>query len=95
MKLPFIDIHIVKGSVLRRQKESIQSLESKFLNQLKRIELEAKMIGKLLHEITTLKGRLKAPLCPKCGKPKIAGGIQWLDHPRGCNNGKQKKTDSI
>jgi len=36
-----------------------------------------------------MKGRLPAPLCPKCGKPKIAGGIQWIDHAA-CFAGKSK-----
>jgi len=34
----------------------------------------------MVHQNLAMKGRLPAPLCPKCKKPKIAGGIQWVDH---------------
>lgn len=86
-KIPYLDRFIVTGDELRRDDEKFQALaakfeilERKFQSQLKRIKIESKMYEKLLYQISVLSGRIKAPECPKCGKPKKAGGIQWLDH---------------
>jgi len=46
-------------------------------------QIYSKINGGLIHQNLAMKGRLPAPLCPKCNKPKIAGGIQWIDHA-GC-----------
>lgn len=97
-KVPWLDFYIVRGSALRRDDEKFKALEAKFeilerefQGQLKRIKLESKVTERLLYQINVLTGRLKAPECPKCGKPKKAGGIQWLDHVKCFAYGKSKK----
>ena len=51
--------------------------------------IREKITDKLLGRINVMAGKIPAPLCPKCGKPKIAGGIQWIDHAA-CYAGKSK-----
>jgi len=51
--------------------------------------IRASQIGKMQGRINVMAGQIPAPLCPKCGKPKTAGGIQWIDHSE-CFAGKAK-----
>lgn len=90
-KLPWLDFHIVRTSELRALDRKIDVLEKEFKKQLWLSKVSAKGYEKLLHQIAVMTGRLKAPECPKCGKPKTAGGIQWLDHAECFAQGKSKK----
>jgi len=89
MKIPFFDIYIIKGRMLRRTEKKIKGLEALVEEQLKKIILDAKITARQLHQLAVLHGRIKAPECPRCGRPKTAGGIQWLDHPIGCHKQKE------
>jgi len=58
----------------------LADLKIKYKHLLFASDVRAKTIGKLLWRINVLSGRIPAPPCPRCGKPKTAGGIQWIDH---------------
>ena len=90
-KIPWLDFYIVRGKEIRRNDIKIRILEARFKEQLKRLDIESRMTEKLLHQISVMQGHLHAPECPKCGKPKTAGGIQWLDHAECFAQGKSKK----
>ena len=90
-KIPWLDFYIVRGKELRRYDIKIRILEARFKEQLKRLEIESRMTEKLLHQVAVMQGSLRAPECTKCGKPKIPGGIQWLDHAECFAQGKSKK----
>ncbi len=81
-KVPWLDFHIVRGKELRRNDIKIRILEARFKEHLRRFNIESKMTEKLLNQIAVMQLHLRAPECPKCGKPKTAGGIQWLDHAK-------------
>lgn len=97
-KIPWLDLFIVEGSALRRDDEKFKTLEARFETleyEFKRLlisnEIRAKQFEALVHQNLAMKGRLPAPLCPKCNEPKIAGGIQWIDHAACFAQGKSKK----
>ena len=48
----------------------------------------------LIDRVNVMAGKIPAPLCPKCKKPKIAGGIQWIDHAE-CYAGKKAAKSKI
>ena len=58
----------------------LAELEFELKQVRKSNQIKSKMITGLIHQNLAMKGRLPAPLCPKCGEPKIAGGVQWIDH---------------
>ena len=98
MKIPFFDIYIVRGHELRKQQHIVKTQQKIIQTERyekealrKRVTLESKMTARQLHQLAVLSGRIRAPLCPRCGKPKIAGGIQWLDHPVGCEKSQEHK----
>ena len=86
-KIPWLDSFIVTGDELRSLDDELRSLDSKIESierQLKRqlftSKLRLKMNTKLRDRLNVILGNVRAPECPKCGKPKKPGGIQWLDH---------------
>ena len=96
-KIPLFDHYIISGESLRGDDKKYKLLQAKLIilereyqAQLKHEKIEGKMMEKLLHQISVLTGQLKAPECVKCGEPKKAGGIQWLDHAK-C----ERKADEV
>ena len=99
-KIPFVDLFIVKGGYLRQLDEKVErienhkeKLEREFKAMLLSWQITTRQQGNLMHELICHKTKAKAPLCPKCGTPKYAGGIQWIDHAH-CfadTNGNNKK----
>ena len=97
-KIPWLDLFIAEGSALRRDDDKIKTLEE-MEERIEKLECEskdhlrsslrAKQLEALIHQNLAMKGRLPAPLCPICNEPKIAGGIQWIDHAE-CYSGKSK-----
>ena len=79
-KIPFIDWYIVSGVDLREDDKKIEKLERDFQGVLKSSKNSSRMLSILHYRLAVMTGKLKAPECPKCGKPKIPGGIQWIDH---------------
>ena len=86
-KIPLFDHYIISGEILRVDDKKYKLLQAKLIilereyqAQLKHEKIEGKMLEKLLHQISVLTGQIKAPECVKCGEPKKAGGIQWIDH---------------
>ena len=90
IKIPFLDIYIVRGKALRKRKKRFTDLEWEFRKQLFTSEVRLKMNTKLRDRINVMLGNVRAPECPKCGKPKTAGGIQWLDHAECCRPKKKE-----
>ena len=90
-KIPFIDWYIVSGVDLREDDKKIEKLERDFQGVLKSSKNSSRMLSILHYRLAVMTGKLKAPECPKCGKPKIPGGIQWLDHAKCKEKGKSKK----
>ena len=96
-KIPFIDWYIVSGVDLRADDKKFEALEAKFEileSELKQQqftgEVRARMNTLLRDRLNVMLGNVRAPECPKCGKPKIPGGIQWLDHAKCFAQGKSK-----
>ena len=93
-KIPWLDSFIVTGDELRSLDDELRSLDDELRSldskiesierQLKRqlftSKLRLKMNTKLRDRLNVILGNVRAPECPKCGKPKKPGGIQWLDH---------------
>jgi len=86
-RIPLTGYTIVRADELQRfendvvtLKECINTLEREYKRLRISQEIRSKQIGSLQRRINVLTGDIPAPLCLKCGKPKIAGGIQWLDH---------------
>ena len=86
-KIPWLNLFIVEGSAIRRDDANckallnrVETLEFELKQVRKSNQIKSKMITGLIHQNLAMKGRLPAPLCPKCGEPKIAGGVQWIDH---------------
>ena len=86
-KIPFLDWYIVSGVDLRADDKKFEALEAKFEileSELKQQqftgEVRTRMNTLLRDRLNVMLGNVRAPECPKCGKPKITGGIQWLDH---------------
>jgi len=95
-KIPWLDLFIVEGSAIRRDVEEFKALEERFetlerqyRRKLISNEIRARQLGNMQHRLNVIMGRIKAPECPKCGKPKTPGGIHWLDHAE-CYAGKSK-----
>ena len=88
-KVPRLDWYIVGGVRLREDDkkfqilgERLESLESELKKQRFAGAVRAKMYTKLLDRSNVILGNVRAPECPKCGRPKTPGGIQWLDHAK-------------
>ena len=86
-KIPFTRRIIISAVELDDIEDDLNVAEAR-VEDLKRAntrllistQIYSKINGGLIHQNLAMKGRLPAPLCPKCNKPKIAGGIQWIDH---------------
>ena len=86
-KIPFTMRIIISAVELEDIEDDLTAAEARVVDlerENKRLlistQIRSKMITGMVHQNLAMKGRLPAPLCPKCKKPKIAGGIQWVDH---------------
>jgi len=86
-KIPFTMRIIISAAELEDIEDDLNVADARVVDlerENKRLlistQIYSKINGGLIHQNLTMKGRLPAPLCPKCNKPKIAGGIQWIDH---------------
>jgi len=89
-KIPLSSLYLVRGSELEETAEIIITLEKDVLDGLRREKIRSAITEKLRHQIAVMTGNIPAPLCPKCGKPKKAGGIQWIDHAGCCRPAKKE-----
>ena len=71
---------VIAEKLRHQTDEIIATLKKDVIAGLRRDKIHSLIATNLRHQFAVMTGKIPAPLCPICGEPKIAGGIQWIDH---------------
>jgi len=85
---------VIAEKLRHQTDEIIATLKKDVIAGLRRDKIHSLIATNLRHQFAVMTGKIPAPLCPICGEPKRAGGIQWIDHAECCKP-KKKVTKNL